>query len=57
MKKPRILSNRQPPGPDYQFTLDDLQRMAEQLGGRLRFEIVPKELLVPPQPQEGSQKP
>lgn len=38
------LAPRQPPGPDYRFTLDDLQRMVEQLGGRIQFQIYPKEL-------------
>jgi len=31
-----------------QYRLSDLKAMVEQLGGRLRLEIVPKELFDPP---------
>lgn len=37
LKKPK---RRQP----YQYTLDDLHAMVEQLGGRLHIRIYPKEL-------------
>jgi hypothetical protein len=42
-KRPRI-NRRQRPGPDYQYTLADLHRMAEQLGMRVRIEMRPKAL-------------
>jgi len=43
MKRVKRINRRQAPGPDYQFTLDDLQRMVEQLGGRFMCSIYPKE--------------
>lgn len=44
MKKPQRMNRRQPPGPDYQFTLDDLQRMVEQMGARFQCQIYPREM-------------
>jgi hypothetical protein len=43
-KTKKRINRRQPPGPDYQFTLDDLQRMVEQMGGRFQVQIYPREL-------------
>lgn len=42
MKRHKRSNPRQKPA--YQFTLDDMARMVGQLGGRIRFEIYPKEL-------------
>lgn len=40
MKRVKKPKRHQP----YQYTLDDLQAMVEQLGGRLHMQIYPKEL-------------
>lgn len=36
------ISPRQPPGPDYQYRMSDLSRMASQMGMRLKIDVIDK---------------